>query len=227
MRSKVWPAAMGPDLFKQAAAAGLEGIISKSAKGRYIEGSRKDWAKSKARPRQEFVICGTTAPKGSLPGFGALVLGSYENGKLVPRGRVGTGFSDKTRERLLGIFKPLRTESAPYQAAEKDVDWLKPQLVAEIEFAEITRDGSIRQGSFIALREDKSASEVHLDGLQVATADSKDTKVAGIAISHPERMVYPADRISKLEVAKYYERVGELMLPFVAHRPLAIIRAPG
>ena len=227
MRSKVWPAEMGPDLFKQAAAAGLEGIISKSAKGRYIEGSRKDWAKSKARPRQEFVICGTTAPKGSLPGFGALVLGSYENGKLVPRGRVGTGFSDKTRERLLGIFKPLRTRSAPYQTSEKDVDWLKPQLVAEIGFAEITRDGSIRQGSFIALREDKSASEVHLDGLQVATADSKDTKVAGIAISHPERMVYPADRISKLEVARYYERVGELMLPFVAHRPLAIIRAPG
>ena len=154
-RSKVWPAAMGRDLFKQAAAAGLEGIISKNAKGRYIGGSRRDWTKSKARPRQEFVICGYTPPKGSLPAFGALVLASYENGKLIPRGRVGTGFSDKSREQLLRIFKPLRTKAAPFPSVDKEVEWLKPQLVAEIEFAEITRDGSIRHGSFVALREDE------------------------------------------------------------------------
>src|SRR5690606_6941992 len=90
----------------------------------------------------------------------------------------------------------------------------------------LTSGGAIRQGSFIGLREDKPAAEVHLDELQVASADGRDLKVAGIAISNPARLVYPADQISKLEVARYYERVGELMLPFVAKRPLALLRAP-
>ncbi len=226
MRSRAWPADMGKDLFKQAAAAGLEGIISKRSKGRYIEGSRKEWAKSKARPRQEFVVCGYTPPKSSLPAFSSLVLGTYENGKLIPRGKVGTGFTETQRERLLATFQKLVIETAHFAVDETNVVWLKPQLVAEIEFAEITREGSIRQGSFISLREDKTATEVHLDGLQVATADSKGTQVAGILISHPERLVYPGDQISKMEVARYYERVGELMLPFVANRPLAMLRGP-
>ncbi len=226
MRSKVWPAEMGKDLFKQAAAAGLEGIMSKNSKGRYIEGSRKDWAKSKARARQEFVVCGYTPPKSSLPAFSSLVLGTYENGKLICRGKVGTGFTESERERLLPEFRKLVTKTAHFELDEKNVVWLKPQLVAEIEFAEITRDGAIRQGSFLSLREDKSAADVRLDGLQVATPDSTETKVLGIHISHPERLVYPEDQITKMEVAKYYERVGEWMLPFVAHRPLAILRAP-
>ncbi|MES2923115.1 MAG: DNA ligase D [Verrucomicrobiota bacterium] len=225
-RSKVWPAEMGKDLFKQACENSLEGIISKSAKGKYLEASRKDWTKSKCRARQEFVICGYTAPKGSLPAFGALVLASYENGKLVPRGKVGTGFSDSARHGMLERFKPLRTNKPPFSSKEPAVTWLEPKLVAEIEFAEITRDGSIRQGSFIGIREDKGAKEVHLDALQVAAPDAKDTKVAGITISNPGRMVYPADQITKMEVARYYERVGEFMLPYVANRPLAVLRAP-
>ncbi|MES2440688.1 MAG: DNA ligase D [Verrucomicrobiota bacterium] len=225
-RSKVWPSAMGKELFKQAASAGLEGIISKNAKGRYVEGSRKDWAKSKSRPRQEFVICGYTPPKGSLPEFGALLMGSYENGKLISRGKVGTGFTDNQRERLRKTFQRLSVRTPHFETKDKNVTWIKPSLVAEIEFAEITRDGSIRQGSFLSLREDKDASEVHLDGVQVATAEGTGTKVAGITISHPDRMVFPGDEISKMEVARYFERVGHLMLPFVANRPLSILRAP-
>ncbi len=224
--SKVWPANHGKDLFKQACATGLEGIISKNAKGTYLEGARRDWSKSKCRARQEFVICGYTDPKGSLPGFGALVLASFENGKLIPRGKVGTGFSDAARKKLLGVFKPLRTRKPLFPSNEPALTWLEPKLVAEIEFAEITRDGSIRQGSFIALRDDKSATDVHLDGLQVASADGKNAKAAGITISHPERPVYPTDQITKLEVARHYERVGEWMLPYVANRPLALLRAP-
>ncbi|MBK1818002.1 DNA ligase D [Luteolibacter yonseiensis] len=225
-RSTVWPAAMGEELFRQAASAGLEGIISKNAVGRYVEGSRKDWTKSKVRPRQEFVICGYTPPKGSLPAFGALVLGTYENGKLIPRGKVGTGFSGSRREELLPLFQKLATAKAHFKIPEKKVIWIKPRLVAEIEFAEITRDGSIRQGSFLSLREDKAASEVHLDGIQMAVADGKESSVAGVRISHPDRMVFPGDQISKMEVARYFERVGDLMLPFVVNRPLAVLRAP-
>lgn len=139
-RSHVWAADMGADLFKQACKNGLEGIISKSSMGRYLEGARKDWAKSKCRARQEFIICGYTPPKGSLPAFGALVLGSFENGKLIPRGKVGTGFRDDARRRLLESFKPLRTSKPAFPSKEPAVTWLEPKLVAEIEFAEITRE---------------------------------------------------------------------------------------
>ncbi|RYD20512.1 MAG: DNA ligase D, partial [Verrucomicrobiaceae bacterium] len=225
-RSKVWPWAEGKDLFKQACKTGLEGIISKSVAGRYQEGSRKDWVKSKCRARQEFVVCGYTAPKGSLPAFGALVLGSYEHGKLVPRGKVGTGFTETSRRKLLEKFRKIPAAKPPFEGREHGVTWIEPRLVAEIEFAEITRDGSIRQGSFIALREDKAPADVQLDPLQTASAKGGKINVAGIPVSHPERLVYPDDGITKLEVARYYERVGPMMLPFVANRPLSILRAP-
>lgn len=225
-RSTTWPSELGKELFKQTCSNGLEGIISKNLNGRYIEGSRRDWVKSKCRARQEFVICGYTPPKGSLAGFGALVLASFENGKLVPRGKVGTGFSDADRVRLMELFKPLRTSRAVLPSDDPDVEWLKPELVAEIGFSEITRDGAIRHGGFIGIREDKAAADVHLDGLQVTSADTKDAKVAGMVISHPDRLIYPAEQITKLEVARYYDRVGDLMLPFVTHRPLAVVRAP-
>lgn len=153
-------------------------------------------------------------------------MASYENGKLIPRGKVGTGFPEKERERLLKAFAPLRTSEATLSVREPGATWLKPKLVAEVEFAEITRDGSIRQGSFVGMREDKKAPEVHLEGVQQAAADSKGSKVAGMVISHPDRVVYPADGITKLEVARHYERVGEWMLPHLAKRPLAVIRAP-
>lgn len=224
-RSRVWPSDMGPTLYKQACELKLEGIISKKLSGIYRPGGRRDWTKSKCRPRQEFVICGYTPPKSSLSAFSSLVLGTYENGKLIPRGKVGTGFSEKDRVVYLQLFERLKTNKAAFEIDEKVV-WLKPELVAEVEFAEITRDGSVRQASFVALREDKSAEQVHMDAVQTTTVAGKAVKVAGIAISHPDRIIFPADGVSKLEVAKYFERVGERMLPFVANRPLAILRAP-
>jgi len=226
--SKVWTAAEGADLFRQACVNGLEGIISKKSGGRYLEGTRRDWLKSKCRARQEFVICGYTEPKGSLQGFGALLLASFENGKLIPRGKVGTGFRDRERLGLIERFKPLVSKKATLPDADNEsgITWLRPELVAEIEFAEITRDGSIRQGSFLALRDDKSADEVHLDAFSTTESGKQKMKVAGITITHPDRIVYPADGITKMEVARYYERVAEYMLPHLVNRPLALLRAP-
>jgi len=224
-RSTVWSSDMGPNLYKQACQLGLEGIISKKLSGLYRPGDRRDWTKSKCRARQEFVVCGYTPPKSSLPAFSSLVLGTYENGKLIPRGKVGTGFSEEDRREYLAMFKPLKTTKAPFEIDEKVV-WLKPSLVVEVEFAEITRDGSVRQASFIALREDKTPDQVHLDAVQTASTGNKGSKIAGITVTSPDRMVFPGDGVTKLEVVKYYERVGELMLPFVANRPLALLRAP-
>jgi bifunctional non-homologous end joining protein LigD len=225
-RSTVWTSDRGGTLYKQACKLGLEGIISKKLSGIYRPGDRRDWTKSKCRLRQEFVVCGYTPPKSSLPAFSSLVLGTYENGRLIPRGKVGTGFSEKDRRDYLAMFKSLETTKSLFET-DGEVVWLKPKLVAEVEFAEITRDGSVRQASFVALREDKPPEQVHMDTVQTATVEGKDSKVAGITISHPDRMVFPDDGASKLEVAKYYERIGEFMLPFVANHPLAILRAPG
>lgn len=224
-RSKVWTASEGKGLFEQACQLELEGIISKKIGEPYREGSRNDWVKSKCRARQEFVICGYSPPKHAGPSFGALVLGSLEHGRLVPRGKVGTGFSTTKRHELFRTFQPLRTDKKPFDFPEKDITWVKPELVAEIEFAEITRDGSIRQGSFIGLREDKAAKDVHLDPVQIASASAKDIHVEGIAISNSGRLVFPADEVTKLEVVNYYENVSELMLPYLVNRPLAILRA--
>ena len=221
-RSKLWPGNAGKQLFKQACENGLEGIVSKKLNARYVPGSRRDWVKSKCRARQEFVICGYTPPKGTRSGFGALVLGSHENGKLVARGKVGTGFTDQKIAELLKRFKPLVVSKALFGTKEKDVTWMRPELVAEIEFSEITRDGSIRQGSFLGIREDKAASAIRLE----TVSSNHSSEVSGITISHPDRVVFPDMGISKMEVARYYERVGELMMPYVANRPLAILRAP-
>ncbi len=224
-RSRVWPSETGPELYQQSCKLGLEGILSKNRKGRYQEGQRKDWVKSKCRPRQEFAVCGYTPPKGSLPGFGALVLASREAGRWVPRGKVGTGFSDAQRRRLLERFQKLATKQALFPMKEM-VQWLRPELVAEIEFTEITREGSIRQGSFVALREDKDAVEVVLEASKPVTTRNGEVIVAGVKISHPDRLVYPADGISKAEVAAYYESVAAWILPELADRPFAVIRAP-
>lgn len=224
-RSRPWPADSGASLFREACKLGLEGIISKQSKRPYAPGLR-EWTKSKCRPRQEFIVCGYLPPKSSLPAFSSLVLGTVENGKLVPRGKVGTGFPDEERRTLLKKLDQLRTAMPAFPSADRDVVWVRPELLAEVEYAEITREGSVRQASFIALREDKDIAEIQLEGVQRATAEAKDAKVAGIAISHPERVVYPGDGITKMEVARYFERTAELMLPFVANRPLALLRAP-
>jgi len=220
--SHIWPASAGKDLFRQACANGLEGIMSKTWGARYLPGSRNDWVKSKCRARQEFLICGYSAPKGSRSGFGALLLGTLENGKITRRGKVGTGFTDKAITAMMERFSPLRQPRPLFPTEEKGVTWLRPELVAEIEFTELTRDGSIRHGSFLGLREDKAPASIRLETL----APAECAVIAGHRISHPDRIVFPADGITKIEVARYYEKVGEMMMPYVGNRPLAILRAP-
>lgn len=225
-RSKIWPAAGGPALFEEACRIGLEGIISKKRSGPYQSEQRRDWTKSKCRPRQEFVICGYTAPRQTCPAFGALVLASFENNKLVPRGKVGTGFTDAQRRTLLKTMSALKSKTPTLPEKDRTVTWIKPSLVAEIEYAELTSEGSIRQGSFIALREDKPSEDVHLDAVDHATAKTANPVVAHIKITHPDRIVYADPGVPKLEVGQYYESVADHMLPHLIRRPLALLRAP-
>jgi bifunctional non-homologous end joining protein LigD len=155
----------GDRFFKQACAYGLEGIVSKLADSVYESTRTRSWLKVKCTKRQEFVIAGYTPSKKDFPGFGSLILGVYDKGKLIYSGRVGTGFSIKQRLELQQKLDRISQPAMPFATKPKDpglrdAHWAKPQLVGEVEFTEWTEEGSIRHPSFQGLREDKKATEV-------------------------------------------------------------------
>ncbi|HEY6229725.1 MAG TPA: non-homologous end-joining DNA ligase [Pyrinomonadaceae bacterium] len=155
----------GAQFFKQACEYGIEGIVSKLADSPYESTRNRNWQKSKCIKRQEFVIVGYTPSKKDFPGFGSLVLGVYEKGKLIYSGRVGTGFSIKQRLELQKKLDRLAQPAMPFASRPKDpglrqAHWAKPVLVGEVEFTEWTADNVIRHPSFQGLREDKKASEI-------------------------------------------------------------------
>lgn len=155
----------GPKFFKQACEYGMEGIVSKLADSPYESRRNENWLKTKCIKRQEFVIAGYTPSKKGFPGFGSLILGVYDKGKLIYAGRVGTGFSIKQRLELQKKLDRISQATMPFSVKPeypglRDAHWAKPQLVGEVEFTEWTDEGSIRHPSFQGLREDKKATEV-------------------------------------------------------------------
>ena len=155
----------GLEFFKQACDFGIEGIVSKLANSVYESTRTRSWLKVKCLRRQEFVIAGYTISDKGMPGFGSLILGVYDKGKLVYAGRAGTGFSVKQRIELQKKLDALAQSSTPFAVKPKDPGlkravWVKPKLVGEVAFTEWTDEGSIRHPSFQGLREDKKAEEV-------------------------------------------------------------------
>ncbi|HSJ30719.1 MAG TPA: DNA ligase D [Longimicrobiales bacterium] len=158
----------GPAFFRAACELDLEGIISKRAAAPYRAGRGSDWLKVKCVRVQEFVVGGFTEPSGSRAGIGALHVGAYEGGRLIYRGKVGTGFTDAVLRDLRRRLEPLeRVESpfvdAPRGAAGRAARWVKPVLVAQVRFTEMTGDGRLRHPSFEGLRQDKDARDVTLE----------------------------------------------------------------
>jgi bifunctional non-homologous end joining protein LigD len=156
----------GGEFFRRACQAGLEGIVSKPRGEPYRAGERRGWLKTKCAMRQEFVIGGYTKPAGTREHLGALLVGVRRGGALVYSGKVGTGFSRRSLTDLSRRLSALRQPAAPFAdpprgADARDVVWVRPELVAEVEFIEFTRDGMLRHPTFRGLREDKSAAHVH------------------------------------------------------------------
>lgn len=246
----------GADFFVQACHFGLEGAVSKRAESLYRDGIRsRDWVKTKCGQRQEMVIGGFTNPQGSRKGLGALLLGVYEpDGGLRYSGKVGTGFDDRTLIALHKALDKLEQDTTPfvnpprgYEA--KGVHWVRPKLVAEVAFTEWTEDGTLRHPSFQGLREDKKASEVVREGPlhdegdtdrnppkasappakrspRAPGADGKTAEIAGIALSNPDKLMYPEAKFSKRDVALYYAAIGEWIIPHLRQRPLSLVRCP-
>jgi bifunctional non-homologous end joining protein LigD len=159
----------GEAVFKAMKDAGYEGVVAKRATARYASGDRSDaWFKIKAIKRQEFVIVGWRPAENRGQYVRALFLATYEDGELVYRGGIGTGFTDKMRREIWDVLQSIRTDERPTikgmpRAEMRAARWVQPRLLAEVEYTEITPDGLIRHPSFKGLREDKDAREVHLE----------------------------------------------------------------
>ena len=151
----------GESRFKEACAKGWEGLIAKDASAPYVHGRSRNWLKFKCAHGQEFVIGGFTEPSGARVGFGALLLGYYENGGLRYAGKVGTGFDDDFLRDFRKTLESRRRETAPFEETpDEDATWVRPDLVAEVGFTEWTDSGKLRHPRFLGLRRDKPAREV-------------------------------------------------------------------
>lgn len=214
----------------------MEGVISKRGDAPYISGRGRSWLKTKCHTRQEFVIGGFTEPTHAIRGIGALLIGYYDNDQLLYAGKVGTGFdqaiSQQLRRRLDALIqKDMAFSTAPADG-KRGAKWVKPQLVCEIEFTEWTAEGRLRHPSFQGLREDKPSSSVHRDApVHPSPGRNNPSKTQGVLvgntrISHPDRIIYPGTTITKLQLAEYYQSVADRMLPYLANRPLSMVRCP-
>lgn len=214
-----------------------EGIIAKQADAPYRSDRNRNWLKIKCARRQEFVIAGWS-PSSKKKTFASLLLGTWDDGKLTYRGRVGTGFSVDVAEELQRQLDSRSRKTSPFAQVPKPIArnarWITPELVAEIGYAEFTPDGILRHPSFLGLREDKSAKDVTLEkptdrpetALLNAKAGSAAADKAAVRLTSPDRVVYPGQGVTKAELVAYYAAVAERMLPYVANRPLSLLRCP-
>lgn len=217
----------------------LEGLIGKRVDSPYSSRRSPDWIKLKCKQRQEFVIVGYTDPKGSRSGFGALLLAlhDHDSGELRYAGKVGTGFSATTLASIHARLKPLEIArpalpNPPTGAEARGVHWLEPQLLAEVAYAQMTRDGIVRHSVFHGLRDDKPATAIDLERRMPAKTLPKRNQAKApeplgeLRLTHPERVIDPTSGVTKREVAEYYAAVSQWILPQLKDRPVALVRAP-
>jgi bifunctional non-homologous end joining protein LigD len=236
-------AADGATFLAEACRLGFEGIVSKREDSPYEAARTRGWLKVKCSKRQEFVIGAFTEGKGSREGFGALLLGYYDDGELRYCGKVGTGFDDKSLRTIRASLEKLRTDKPAFADPPKGAEgrraiWVEPALVAEVAFTEWTRDGTLRHPSFQGLRLDKKPREVvreraaHVDEQTPATSKRKsaaktdENRIADVAITNPDKALFPEIGLTKRDLCLYYEALAPLMLPHFGGRPLSLVRCP-
>lgn len=256
--------AQGETFYEHACRLGLEGIISKRASSHYHSTRSKQWLKVKCANHEEFVIGGYTEPGGSRSGFGALLMGAFDDqGRLVYAGRVGTGFNKRLLETLSATLRDRETPESPFAGSipnSRGVHWVRPEQVIEVEFAERTRDGLLRHPAFRGLREDRNPEEIRMApdtdesttpsrsgkssrsdaggtrktgasrGKRASGSNSsrsgQTTQVLGVRLTHADRVLYPEQGLTKLDLARYYEAIQDWIMPHLARRPLALMRCP-
>lgn len=213
------------DAFTAVCSAGGEGLMAKRYDLPYRSGRSSGWLKVKCKRRDEFVILGWQESDKRGRAFASLLLAEQTNDGLIYRGKVGTGFDFETMTNLAALLKANSRKSAPTEVPKDEavgVVWVTPKFLAEVQYTELTAEGRLRHSVYLGLRED-----LQVDLQPVENTDAKQgSKVRGVMISSPDRIVYPGLGISKLEVASYYEEVADKLLSTAANRPLSLLRLP-
>jgi bifunctional non-homologous end joining protein LigD len=241
----------GDAILQSACKLELEGIVSKKLSAPYQSGRSDNWTKAKCRAGHEVVLGGWKTTNGK---FRSLMAGVYRGDHLAFVGIVGTGFGQDKVRRIMPALKAAASNTSPFGGKDaprktRDVHWLKPELVAEIEFAGWTDGGNIRQAAFKGLRQDKPAEEVEAEkpamtkiakptgkvsaksaASRSKPATGKSSEVMGVIISKPDKELWPdagdGEGVTKLDLAHYYEAVGEWMIGYLKGRPCSVVRAP-
>ncbi|MBC8034180.1 MAG: DNA ligase D [Chitinophagaceae bacterium] len=247
----------GVDFFRVSTEKKLEGILAKKASSMYFTGARSaDWLKIKNHGSQEVIITGFTAPSGGRKYFGALVLAVKEKGKLLYAGHTGSGFSDAALKEMWDRLQPLVTGSSPFNEKVKTnmpVTWVKPELVCEVKFTELTRDGKMRHPIFLRLREDKTAKDANMTTLTKAAAKKAPAKKAAakketasgsagakskstskgelltfgkieVKTTNLSKIFWPKEKYTKGDVINYYQKIADYILPYMKDRPQSLLR---
>jgi bifunctional non-homologous end joining protein LigD len=231
--SEAFPNA-GEQLLEAARETGLEGILAKHARSCYESRRSRDWLKIKITGEQEFVIGGYTEPQGDRDYFGALVLGVHDEGALRWVGNVGTGFDHKLLASIHARLQKLVTTKCPFAERPKPdrgMTWVKPQLVCQVKFTNWTQDGRLRAPVFQGLRNDVEPGEVveeRKSDLLAVSAREASLTLDGRALKFTNlgKLYYPDDGVTKRDVLNYYDAVADLIVPYLADRPLSLKRYP-
>jgi bifunctional non-homologous end joining protein LigD len=231
----------GEALYDQAVGLGLEGIVAKQADSPYKSGRSDKWLKIRADKTGDFVVVGYTAPKGSRGGFGALHLGGYADGQLVYIGRAGSGFNSKQLKEVYKTLERLAVPKPPFAGpvpAEAESHWVKPELVAEVRYKEVTGDGLLRQPVFLRFRDDKDPRDCSIPGQ--GTRDEGREEEPALDVTRPaspvppppvqftnlKKVFWPDEGYTKGDLIEYYRSVSQWMLPYLTDRPLVLTRYP-
>lgn len=223
------------DILGEACRLGLEGIVSKRKDLPYASGRGEHWVKSKCMLRQEFVVVGFLPASDRKNAVGSLVLGYFDKDRLMHAGRAGTGYSAAEASSLYQLLSPLQSTRPKFgntvsRLAARDVAWVKPQAVAEVEYRGRTTDGLLRQAAYAGLREDKPAREVVLEqdpGFIPQHEVPAAARAAPVTFSHPDRVLWQDAGITKQQLGDYHAAIAEWIVPHVEGRVLSLLRCPG
>jgi bifunctional non-homologous end joining protein LigD len=242
----------GTDFFNAAVQNNLEGIMAKKADSEYYEGKRtNEWLKIKNHKTADVIIAGYTAPTGSRKYFGSLVLAMMKDKKLIHVGHAGSGYDDEKLKTIFNLLQPLVQKESPFEekiVVNNKVTWVKPTIVCEVKFTEWTSDEKLRHPVFLQIRKDKTVKQITMEAQQPVkkllkkgtqktsmqkntTTNSKENFIVkagkiNIPITHPDKIYFPKDKVTKKMVVEYYQSIAEYILPFLKDRPQSLKRNP-
>ncbi|SHJ94958.1 DNA ligase D [Epilithonimonas mollis] len=236
----------GKEFFQAAKDLGLEGIVAKKTDSLYKENIRSsEWLKIKINKSDEAIICGFTEPKGSRKKFGSLILGKYLNGEMVFCGHTGGGFSDQSLAEIYDKMQSLITPKSVFKITPKTntkATWIKPELVAEIKFTELTKDHIYRHPIFMRLREDIETDDVEFNSenqskkevmkkeeTKKRTSKEDINKKIGkqeLKLTNQNKIYFPDDDVTKGDVIEFYQSISKYILPHLKNRPQSMNRYP-